>query len=147
MPTEPAPDDIKAHSDVNTVSTLPPTTGPTLKDLTVIGVIIVGVRETSVWLMGLWDHAELGNLCGLFLLLGVLILLRRWRGLPVGWVNANALFMREGALAFLPISGGAILMLGLLGAELWPFLVVLVISTLMPLWIYARLAQHGLRLR
>lgn len=112
-----------------------------------LGVVIVTMRESSVWLMQQFGRGAFGNLFGLVLLLSVLLILRRYRVLPVAWVDANNLIMRESAFAFLPIAAGAFVATWALGREIWTVLFILVMSTLIPLWIYARLAQFGLKQR
>ena len=107
-------------------------------------LLIIVVREFSVWLMSLFGHPELGNLIGLGLLLIGLILVRRFGAIPLRMIDANAYLMRESALAFLPIAGGSILMLFVMGEEIPLFLFVMVFSTLVPLWIYAKLAKRWL---
>lgn len=106
--------------------------------------LIVIVRESSVWLMTQFNHPELGNLIGLAILLIILIIWRKFRKIPNRMIDANALIMKESAFAFLPISAGAILMLIAMGKEIPLFLFVMVVSTLIPLWIYAKLAKRWL---
>lgn len=104
--------------------------------------LIVLVRESCVWLMGRFAHPELGNLLGLLLLLALLLLWRKVKPLPVRMLDANTHIMKESAFAFLPISAGAIIMLAQLGKELPWFLFVLVFSTLLALWLYAKIAKR-----
>lgn len=112
--------------------------------LTFTLVLIIAVREFSVWVMQQFHHPELGNLVGLGFLLVLLIIWRRINGIPARILDANAMIMRESAFAFLPISAGAILMLIAMGNEIPLFMLVLVLSTLIPLWVYAKLAKHWL---
>lgn len=107
-------------------------------------LLIIIVREFSVWFMGIFGHAELGNLIGLAILLSGLIIWRKFNGISRRLIDANAMIMRESAFAFLPISGGAILMLVAMGQEIPLFLFILGFSTLVPLWIYAKLAKRWL---
>lgn len=107
--------------------------------------LIIGFREGAVWLLARAGHPELGNLAGLLALLCVLLLWRRVRALPARLIHVNNTLMKESAFAFLPISAGAVFALASMGSELWPFLLVLTVSTLPPLWLYARLARRGLR--
>lgn len=113
--------------------------------LMIVIIMIIVARESCVWLMTQFGHPELGNLCGLVLLLLFLIVLRRYAQIPSRWINANAIIMREGALAFLPISAGAILMLVSMGSDIFAFLSIMTISTLLPLWGYAVLAKRWLK--
>lgn len=107
-------------------------------------VMIIAVRECSVWLMTQLNHPELGNLFGLISLLIVLILWRKLGHIPQRMVDANNLIMKESAFAFLPICAGSIIMLVHLGKEIPVFLVVLCVSTLIPLWLYAIIAKRWL---
>lgn len=107
-------------------------------------LLIVIVREIAVWLMGLVGHPELGNLIGLAILLFILVLWRTFRPLPHRMIDANARIMKESAFAFLPISAGAVLMLVAMGKEIPLFLFVMIVSTLIPLWVYAKLAKRWL---
>lgn len=106
--------------------------------------LIIVVRESAVWLMSHFNHPELGNLVGLFGLLIGLIIYQRIKPLSPRLLDANARLMKESALAFLPIAAGAGVMLNRLGAELPWVMAVMLISTLIPLWGYARLAKRWL---
>ena len=106
--------------------------------------LIIIFREASVWLMGQFNHPELGNLVGLISLLIVLSLWRKFNKISVRLVDTNNKIMKESAFAFLPISGGSLLMLKHLGEEMPMFLAVLFISTLIPLWVYAKMSKKWL---
>ena len=108
-------------------------------------IIIVAVRESAVWLMGLLHYPELGNLVGLLSLLTVLIIWRRFKPLPLRMLDATTHIMKESAFAFLPVSAGAIIMLVHLGHELPWFLFILVFSTLVSLWVYAHAAKRWMK--
>ena len=107
-------------------------------------LLIVIIRESSVWLTGQFGHPELGNLTGLGILLIILIIYRRFKPLSLRMIDANAKIMKESAFAFLPISAGAVLMLIAMGKEIPAFLFVMVVSTLIPLWVYAKMAKRWL---
>ncbi len=107
-------------------------------------VLIIGFREGSVWLMTQLNHPELGNLVGLLSLLLVLFAWRRFGTLPTRVVDVNNKIMKESAFAFLPISAGALVMLVHMGKEIPLFLLVLTLSTLIPLWVYAKMAKRWL---
>ena len=106
--------------------------------------LIILVRESSVALMTLFEHPELGNLVGLGILLVILSIWRRFKPIPLRLIDANAKIMRESAFAFLPISAGAVLMLIGMGKHLPAFLFVMVLSTLFPLWLYAKMSKRWL---
>ena len=107
-------------------------------------VLIVVFRETAVWLCSQLGWPELGNLAGLIALLSALLIYKRVKFLPQRLLDVNNKIMKESAFAFLPICAGALVMLFEIGAELPLFLVVLVVSTLIPLWLYATLAKKWL---
>lgn len=106
--------------------------------------LIVLIRESCVWLMGVFGHPELGNLLGLLLLLAILVAWRKIKPLPIRMLDATTHIMKESAFAFLPVSAGSIIMLAHLGQELPWFLFILVFSTLASLWLYAQLAKRWL---
>ena len=107
-------------------------------------LLIVIAREGAVALMTLFGHPELGNLIGLALLLFILVIWRRFKPIPHRMIDANAWIMKESAFAFLPISAGAVIMLVAMGAEIPAFLLVMVVSTLIPLWVYAKISKRWL---
>ena len=107
-------------------------------------LLIVIAREGAVALMTLFGHPELGNLIGLALLLFILVIWRRFKPIPHRISDANALIMKESAFAFLPSSAGAVIMLVAMGAEIPAFLLVMVVSTLIPLWLYAKISKRWL---
>lgn len=111
-----------------------------------IGVLclIIGFREASVWLMTQFNRPELGNLVGLISLLIVLFTWRKIKSLPQRLVDVNNKIMKESAFAFLPISAGSLMMMVHMGKEIPVFLAVLTFSTLVPLWIYAKMAKRWL---
>ncbi len=107
-------------------------------------LLIIVTREVAVALMTIFDHPELGNLIGLAMLLIILIIWRRFKPLSHRMIDANALIMKESAFAFLPISAGAVIMLVAMGTEIPAFLLVMVVSTLMPMWLYAKISKRWL---
>lgn len=107
-------------------------------------ILIIGFREGSVWVMTQLNHPELANLVGLLSLLVVLLILRKFGSVPTRVVDVNNKIMKESAFAFLPISAGALVMLVHMGKEIPLFLLVLTLSTLLPLWIYAKMAKRWL---
>lgn len=107
-------------------------------------ILVIGFREGSVWFMTQLNRPELGNLVGLLSLLAVLFIWRHFKSLPTRLVDVNNKVMKESAFAFLPISAGSLVMLVHMGKEIPLFLVVLTVSTLIPLWIYAKMAKRWL---
>ena len=107
-------------------------------------ILIIGFREGAVWFMTQLNRPELGNLGGLLSLLVVMVLWRKCQSVPTRIVDVNNKIMKESAFAFLPISAGSLMMLFHMGKEIPIFLVVLTVSTLIPLWIYAKMAKRWL---
>lgn len=107
-------------------------------------LLIVVFREGSVVIMSMFGHPELGNLVGLMSLLMVLLFYRRFRKISLRLVDTNNKIMKESAFAFLPICAGSLFMLVHMGKEIPLFLFILVVSTLIPLWVYAKMAKHWL---
>ena len=114
------------------------------KALSLTLLLVVLFREVSVAVMQRLGHPELGNLVGLFALLATLLVYRRWRVLSARLLDANTRIMKESAIAFLPIAAGAGVMMAGLGSELGWFIVVMTVSTLVPLWGYAWLSKRWL---
>ncbi|WP_343682971.1 hypothetical protein [Acinetobacter baylyi] len=107
-------------------------------------ILIIFFREGSVWIMGHFGHPELGNLVGLISLLIVLLIWRKFKKVPPRLVDTNNKIMKESGFAFLPICAGSLMMLVHMGSEIPLFVAVLVVSTLIPLWVYAKMAKHWL---
>lgn len=107
-------------------------------------ILIIGFREGAVWLTTQFAKPELGNLVGLLSLLAVLFTWRKFKKIPTRMVDVNNKLMKESAFAFLPISAGSLVMLVYMGSEIPLFLIVLCVSTLIPLWIYAKMAKRWL---
>lgn len=108
-----------------------------------ISMIII-FREVAVWVTSQFNHPELGNLTGLIGLLVVLGIWRVTKGLPQRLVDTTNKLMKESGFAFLPICAGSLIMLVHMGAEIPLFLLVLCVSTLIPLWVYAKMAKKWL---
>ncbi|OTG63185.1 hypothetical protein [Acinetobacter silvestris] len=106
--------------------------------------LIIFFREVSVLIMSQFNHPELGNLTGLLSLLLLLVLLRKFKKIPSRLVDTNNKLMKESGFAFLPICAGSLLMLVSMGKEIPLFLLVMCISTLIPLWVYAKMAKKWL---
>lgn len=107
-------------------------------------ILIVSVREIAVWVMSLLGYPKLGNLIGLASLLVILIAVRYFASISPRLVEANNRIMKDGLFAFLPTSGGSLFILMVMGAEIPMFLVVLLVSTLIPMWVYAKMAKKWL---
>lgn len=115
------------------------------KMLVVVTLIIVFIREISVWLMTQIGYANLGNFLGLFLLFGLAITYRISKGeIPTRIVAANSKILKEGIFAFLPICAGIGTLLAGLGGDAFKILLIMVISTLFPLRLYAYIVKKWL---
>lgn len=120
-------------------------TGFNWKMLLIVAVIIIFIRETSVWLMTLVGYENLGNLFGLFLLFGFALAYRHFKGdIPNRIVVANSRILKEGIFAFLPICAGVGILLSNLGDDTFKIVLIMCISTLIPLWLYAYLVKKWL---
>ncbi len=121
---------------------------PTMVDwkmLLVVTLIIVFIREISVWLMTQIGYANLGNFLGLFLLFGLAIAYRVSKGaIPTRIVTANSKILKEGIFAFLPICAGIGTLLAGLGNDAFKILFIMVVSTLIPLRLYAYIVKKWL---
>ena len=106
--------------------------------------LIIIFREAAVWITGRFGHPELGNLIGLISLLIVLLGWRKFHKIPARLVHTNNKIMKESAFAFLSMCACSLLMMTHLGSEIPMFLVVLFVSTLIPLWVYAKMSKKWL---
>jgi putative effector of murein hydrolase LrgA (UPF0299 family) len=115
------------------------------KMLTVVILIVVFIREISVWLMAQMGYANLGNFLGLFLLFGFAMAYRISQGeIPSRLVAANSTILKEGIFAFLPICAGIGTLLAGLGNDAFKILLIMLISTLIPLRLYAYIVKKWL---
>jgi putative effector of murein hydrolase LrgA (UPF0299 family) len=113
------------------------------KMLVVVTLIIVFIREVSVWLMTQIGYENLGNFLGLFLLFGFAIAYRISKGeIPTRIVTANSKILKEGIFAFLPICAGIGTLLAGLGTDAFKILLIMVISTLIPMRLYAYIVKR-----
>lgn len=125
--------------------TAPSTHMPTwLALLLTLGMVVL-VREGCLWVCTQLGMAQATNIVGLVVLFVVLMAWRVWRGfgngLPQWLTHASSLLLIESGFAFLPVSAGAGLLMFALGDELVGFVVVIVVSTLLPLWGLGKLSQ------
>ncbi|GAA5632680.1 hypothetical protein Acal02_03336 [Acinetobacter calcoaceticus] len=107
-------------------------------------LLIIVYREGAVAITKAFDHPELGNLVGLLSLLVTLLIWRRFKKISNRLIDTNNKIMKESAFAFLPICAGSLIMLVHLGKEIPLFLFILTFSTLLPLWVYAKMAKRWL---
>lgn len=110
--------------------------------LTLVMVIIV--RETAVIVCQWAGIEKAANVVGLVAMFCILITWRLLKGLPSWLTQASNLLLVDSGFAFLPVSAGAGLLLFALGDELWGVMLTIMISTLLPLWGLAILANNWL---
>lgn len=115
------------------------------KMLIIVAAMIIFIREVSVWLMTQVGYENLGNLVGLFILLAFAFGYRHFKGdIPSRIVVANSRILKEGIFAFLPICAGVGILLSNLGNDTFKIVFIMLISTLIPLWLYAYLVKKWL---
>ncbi len=111
-------------------------------------VFVIIVRETCVIIFQPLGLGSASNLIGMIVMLVILLTWRFRRGwhngLPLWLTNSSNIWLKDSGFAFLPISAGAGLLLFGLGEELWRILAILAISTCLPLWAFAHLAERWL---
>ena len=106
--------------------------------------MVIFVRETAV-LVCQWAGIEkAANIIGLVAMFVVLMAWRLLKGLPIWLTQASNTLLVDSGFAFLPVSAGAGLLLFALGDELWGVMLTMLISTLIPLWGLALLANRWL---
>ena len=106
--------------------------------------MVIFVRETAV-LVCQWAGIEkAANIVGLVAMFVVLMAWRLLKGLPIWLTQASNTLLVYSGFAFLPVSAGAGLLLFALGDELWGVMLTMLISTLIPLWGLALLANRWL---
>lgn len=110
--------------------------------LTLIMVIVV--RETAVVLCQLAGIAKAANIVGLVAMFVILMIWRLLKGLPNWLTQASNTLLVDSGFAFLPVSAGAGLLLFALGDELLGVMVTMIVSTLIPMWGLALLANRWL---
>ncbi len=110
--------------------------------LTLIMVIVV--RESAVIICQWAGIEKAANIVGLVAMFVILITWRLLKGLPAWLTQASNTLLVDSGFAFLPVSAGAGILLFQLGDELWGVMLTMIISTLIPLWGLALLANRWL---
>lgn len=124
-----------------------PTNGPKLPvwiALSLTLVMVIVVRESAVVICQWAGIEKAANVVGLVVMFLILMAWRLIRGLPNWLTRASNILLVDSGFAFLPVSAGAGLLLFALGDELWGVMLTMVISTLIPLWGLAILANRWL---
>ncbi|MDX2374517.1 CidA/LrgA family protein [Psychrobacter sp. PP-21] len=106
--------------------------------------IVITVRETAVILCQMAGIEKAANIVGLVAMFVILMVWRLSKGLPNWMTRASNTLLVDSGFAFLPVSAGAGLLLFALGDELWGVMITMLISTLIPLWGLAILANRWL---
>lgn len=106
--------------------------------------MVVVVRESAVIVCQWAGIEKAANVVGLVVMFSILVLWRLLKGLPAWITRASNVLLVESGFAFLPVSAGAGLLLFALGDELWGVMLTMLVSTLLPLWLLAWLANRWL---
>ncbi|WP_201533649.1 CidA/LrgA family protein [Psychrobacter immobilis] len=106
--------------------------------------MVIFVRESAVVICQWAGIEKAANIVGLVAMFFILMTWRLLKGLPNWLTQASNTLLVDSGFAFLPVSAGAGLLLFALGDELWGVMLTMIISTFIPLWGLAILAQHWL---
>ena len=106
--------------------------------------MVIVVREAAVVLCQLAGIAKAANIVGLVAMFVILMIWRLLKGLPNWLTQASNTLLVDSGFAFLPVSAGAGLLLFALGDELLGVMVTMIVSTLIPMWGLALLANRWL---
>ncbi len=113
--------------------------------LVAVALLIVFIREVSVWLMTQFGYENLGNFMGLCILFCIATAYRLFKGaVPSRIIDANSKILKESVFAFLPICAGVGILLVQLGNDTLKIVFIMLVSTLLPLRLYAYLAKKWL---
>lgn len=106
--------------------------------------LVIFVRESAVIICEWAGIEKAANIVGLVAMFFILIVWRVLKGLPAWMTQASNTLLVDSGFAFLPVSAGAGLLLFGLGDELSGVMITLVVSTLIPMWGLALLANRWL---
>lgn len=106
--------------------------------------MVIVVRETAVILCQMAGIEKAANIVGLVAMFIILMTWRLLKGLPSWLTQASNTLLVDSGFAFLPVSAGAGLLLFALGDELLGVMITMIVSTLIPLWGLALLANRWL---
>lgn len=107
--------------------------------------LVVGVRELALIVCTAIGMPTATNIVGLVSLFVMLMAVRLIKGGLPAWLSSSAsVLLVDSGFAFLPVSAGAGILLFGLGADLLAVSAVIVISTVMPLWAFAKLSEKWL---
>lgn len=106
--------------------------------------MVIAVRETAMVLCQMAGIEKAANIVGLVAMFIILTLWRVFRGLPSWITQASNTLLVDSGFAFLPVSAGAGLLLFALGDKLLGVMTTMLVSTLIPMWGLALLANRWL---
>ena len=106
--------------------------------------LVIMVREGAALACQALGIASAANIVGMIVMFCLLMIWRLSIGLPTWLTQASNTLLVDSGFAFLPVSAGAGLLLFALGDEFWGIVITIVISTLIPLWGLALLANRWL---
>ena len=107
-------------------------------------IIVITVRETAVIICRSFGIEQAANVVAMVAMFLILVAWRLLKGLPDWLTRASNVLLVDSGFAFLPVSAGAGILLFGLGDELWGVMLTMAISTLIPLWGLAILANRWL---
>lgn len=106
--------------------------------------LVIIVREAAVVICQWAGIEKAANIVGLLAMFFILIIWRLIKGIPNWLTQSSNTLLVDSGFAFLPVSAGAGILLFNLGDELWGVMATMLISTLIPLWGLAILANRWL---
>lgn len=107
--------------------------------------LVVGVRELALFVCTLVGMPTATNIVGLVTLFVLLIMVRQFIGLPTWLTQSASVLLVDSGFAFLPVSAGAGILLFGLGEELIFVCIIIVVSVVLPLWLFAKLSEQWLK--
>lgn len=107
-------------------------------------IMVIAVRESAVIICRSFGIEQAANIVAMVAMFLILVVWRMIKGLPKWLTRASNVLLVDSGFAFLPVSAGAAILLFGLGDELWGIMLTMVISTLIPLWGLAILANRWL---
>lgn len=100
--------------------------------------IVVGVRELALVICTAFGMPSATNIVGLLSFFIILVIVRLVRGNLPSWLSSSAgTLLIDSGFAFLPVSAGVGVLLFGLGADLVAVVAVIIMSTVIPLWVFA----------
>ena len=107
-------------------------------------IMVITVRESAVIICRSYGIEQAANVVAMVAMFLLLVIWRMTKGLPNWLTRASNVLLVDSGFAFLPVSAGAGILLFGLGDELWGIMLTMAISTLIPLWGLAILANRWL---